>query len=597
MRRVKNLQLAHKDSPPQAGGSLFNHPFSISFLRDLLLSFITVVSFLSCAGQFPLSGGPVDLAPPKIIATYPENNATHFQDQRILLKFDEHVERSSVEGSIFISPYVGALEFDWSGKEVEIRFADRLRDNTTYVVNVGTDVVDLRNRNRMASAYALAFSTGPIIDKGVLEGRVFSEKSGSDLSGIMVFAYRLDTLNPDTLDPKKTRPDYITQTSKLGEFSLRHVSLGRYRVMGVRDEYKNLLYVPEVDEYGMQSSEIILTETDSLRKGINLMLSKEDTTAPRLLKANQINNRMLQLEFSEELLAETVLPQHFVLSDTATGEVKKIYSASLKYPRKNEIILTHDSLQQGPGYKVLVERITDAHHHTISEIARSLVFSSIARQDTGRIAVQTFSISDSLRDVPLEFECRIDFSRPVMRKMDDDFIVLSDSAGNPIPISIFWESDLSLTVRGERELMGMMWYTLNVRMDGLDDVQGVSARPGTQRISFQTIDRERMSSIDGSIEDVNASDPRGSIYIEAMSTSTKKEKPYRTTTNEFGRFVFPKILEGQYVLKAFKDRNGNEKHDVGNVFPYVQAERFAFYPDTLKVRARWPLEGVRLQLK
>src|SRR5260221_3050055 len=119
---------------------------------------------VGCAGQVQPSGGPVDTTPPLIVASYPQPNALRFKDRKILLKFSKYVDRSSVERSIFFSPPAGVPSYDWSGTDVEISFPDTLRQDRTYILTVGTDVVDLRNHNRMASSFASPFSTSEQVD-------------------------------------------------------------------------------------------------------------------------------------------------------------------------------------------------------------------------------------------------------------------------------------------------------------------------------------------------------------------------------------------------------------------------------------------------
>ena len=139
---------------------------------------------IQCAGQIQPPGGPPDTVPPRIIRTLPDSNAVRVQTGSVELEFSEYVDRRSVEESIFISPYVGELQFDWSGTQVTFTFPQSLRRNTTYVVNVGTDVADLRAQNRMSSGFTLAFSTGDSIDQGYISGRVFDRSApltcGSD---------------------------------------------------------------------------------------------------------------------------------------------------------------------------------------------------------------------------------------------------------------------------------------------------------------------------------------------------------------------------------------------------------------------------------
>ena len=53
------------------------------------------------------------------------------------------------------------------------------------------------------------------------------------------------------LNPRKQRPDFITQTGTRGDFSLHHIPVGLYRMIAVKDENRNLLYDPETDEYAL----------------------------------------------------------------------------------------------------------------------------------------------------------------------------------------------------------------------------------------------------------------------------------------------------------------------------------------------------------
>src|ERR1043166_6966101 len=168
------------------------------------------------AGQAHPPGGPAPPPPPAIIESYPLPNALNVRDRKVVLSFSKYVDRSSLERSIFFSPPAGTPSYDWGGTSVEISFPEALRQDRTYILTVGTDVVDLRNHNRMASAFALPFSTGERIDSASIAGVVFSEKP----EGLIVFAYKLDGMMVDTLNPAHTTPDYLAQTGKEGRFTL-----------------------------------------------------------------------------------------------------------------------------------------------------------------------------------------------------------------------------------------------------------------------------------------------------------------------------------------------------------------------------------------
>ena len=120
------------------------------------------------------------------------------------------MDKRTLRDAIFISPYIeGNIELDWSGTSVQIIFPGKLKENTTYVVTIGTDVVDYNNQNRMAEAYTLTFSTGETIDRRVITGKVYDAKP----EGVLIFAYRTFE---DTINPSHTKPDYLSQTGTDG---------------------------------------------------------------------------------------------------------------------------------------------------------------------------------------------------------------------------------------------------------------------------------------------------------------------------------------------------------------------------------------------
>ena len=64
-----------------------------------------------------------------------------------------------------------------------------------------------------------------------------------------------------------------------------------------------------------------------------------------------------------------------------------------------------------------------------------------------------------------------------------------------------------------------------------------------------------------------------------------------------GKFLVDHLPEGKYTMSAFVDADSSGSYTFGKPFPYHVSERFTIYPDTLKVRARWGVEGVVLTLR
>ena len=558
----------------------------------LLASFL----LLSCAGQRAPEGGPIDTEPPVIVTTSPPNYTTRFSGSSISIEFDKYVDHRSVEGAIFISPSLGQLEFDWSGRELEIRFFGTLRRSTTYVVTIGTDVVDLHNRNKMAQSYTLAFTTGEDIDHGAIEGRVFPIKETDPATGVMIFAYKLDGLNSDTLDPRTTQPDYVTQTGKNGSFLLQHLAFGPYRVIAVRDEYKNLLYDPEVDEYGAQSRSIVLTPRDTLTSFVWMRLEKEDTTEVRLIKASSADRRQLMIDFSSPIDTAGLKQEWFHVVDTLTGRQITVQSVCPIFPKLTSVLVVTDTQTAMAGYRIDVSTLRGASGLAMSPAAKSLGFTGANTLDTLGPRIAAFSVGDSAREVDLEPKFALQFSDAVQRRDVAQSISLIDSGKGTIPLRVDWLSDALVEISPLSKLPGKSWFTLRIGMRGIKNLEGRGGRDSLRVYRFQTVDDESFSSIEGTVSDSSSTDAKGGIYLSARNVSRKDPKEYTIRLGGPGPFVLGDILEGKYLLRAYRDRNGDKKFSSGGVFPFHPSERFTEYPDTLRVRARWPLEGVELKL-
>ncbi len=559
--------------------------------------FFFVASLLAgCAGQRGPEGGPIDTEPPVVISTMPSNYTTRFSGQSITIEFDEYVDHRAVEGALFISPSLGPLTFDWSGREVEIGFSEKLRRNTTYVVTIGTDVADLNNRNKMAQAYTLAFTTGEDIDHGAIAGRVYTRQAEDSPQGLTILAYRLKDIKADTLDQRNTRPDYATQTGKNGEFFLKHLAFGSYRVIALRDEYKNLLYDPETDDYGIASGDITLTPQDTLRSNVWMKLVREDTTALRLLKVTAQNQHVLRAEFSSPIGASSISHTWFRICDTGAGRPLAVVAVAPIFPRLTTVLLITGDQTSEMSYRLEVDSLRSESGLGMNPLARSFVFSGSGIPDTLGPVVASCSVADSSRNVELDAPISIHFSLPVRKAEAEQAISFADSGRIPIPHLYQWLSEASVDLKPTELLKSRVWYSVQIRLTGISDLLGKSGKDSLRVFRFQTIDRELFSTIEGAVRDTGSLDVGGPVYVVARNATAKEVKDYVLRLERVGTFILQDIPEGKYFLRAYRDRNGNGRYDPGRVFPYRQSERFTEYADTLKVRARWPLEGVTMWL-
>jgi len=562
------------------------HPASIAC--PLLMALV----FLSCAGQVPPGGGPPDAIPPMVVRTFPDTNAVRVETDRIELEFSEYVERRSLEESIFISPYLGDLEFDWSGSSVTIRFSEKLRKDATYVVNIGTDVVDIRAKNRMGSGFTLAFATGDSIDRGWIGGRVFDPKP----EGVMVFAYALSGINADTLDPARLRPDYIMQTGKNGVFALSNIAFGTYRLFAVRDEYRNLIYDREVDQFGVGREDVTIGPLFPRFEEVRFRLSREDTTRPFVASATATTRRHIDVRFSEAVDSLSISPSSFVVSDTVKAAPVAILTAFSRVGAPAVVgLITKEPMDSAGSYRVWVHAIADRAGNRLDTLHSSAPFSGSSRPDTIRATVTLAELRDSVRGVSPDRSFPMIFSEPVRQEALLHAVALRDSLRRIVPARLRWMNATDALLVPDQSLRSKEWYTLSVLMDSAKDLRGMLYRDSALVVRFETLDLRTTGSIDGTVADEVKQ--AGKYFVTA---STLDQNPVVERTVAIGRpgkFAVDRLPEGRYIVAAYQDIDSTGSYSYGRPFPFVPSERFTVYPDTVKVRARWGVEGVKIDFR
>jgi len=65
------------------------------------------------------------------------------------------------------------------------------------------------------------------------------------------------------------------------------------------------------------------------------------------------------------------------------------------------------------------------------------------------------------------------------------------------------------------------------------------------------------------------------------------------------KYTFSNLSPGLYKLWGFEEINDldGEVYNSGIWSPYQRASKFALYPDTIDVRARWDVEGVNIDFE
>lgn len=181
----------------------------------------------------------MDSIPPRVLGSVPADGATGVQSQEIQIRLDEYVTLDRASEQVLVSPpglsqpIVKAV-----GKKVSVTLNDSLQPNTTYTIYFGDAIRDNNEKNAVKD-YTLSFSTGDKIDSLWLSGRAWFAETLKPAAGVIV------GIHPATAEDSVVSKQpflRIARTDSTGQFAIRHIGEGTYRVYALSDSNRNYTY-------------------------------------------------------------------------------------------------------------------------------------------------------------------------------------------------------------------------------------------------------------------------------------------------------------------------------------------------------------------
>jgi len=548
----------------------------------LLLTFL----FVKCANQLSPGGGEIDTTPPKIIEADPANGTVLYKKNYFEIKFSEYVDKRSVQSAIFISPSMQkGFKYDWSGKTLTVYFKDSLRKNTTYTVAIGTDAKDINNGNKMAEPFAFAFSTGNKIDKGKVAGKIYDDNP----DGVMIFAYQK---NEKEIDPGKQKPDFISQVGKNGKYTLVGLRDSSYEIFAFRDKLKDLLYQRNEDGIGVQFKKVELNEKWSEIDNVDFFLTMEDTIPPKISNVFMKDKSRLAVEFTKTVDSTKLSAKNFYAVDTLSG--KKVFS---KYffkgdSKQNQFyVVFADSLDIKGEWALTAENLEDLR----SNLNKNEKIPFMLRTERDTVRLRIVKVSSDLPEEKVDFEkpeINLNFSNGIDSALVKEKTSVVDVKGESYPFTVKKNDDASFIISVATKLKQNSEYTLKVDLKKYYDVNGNKIDSVFQN-KFTTSGELDFGGASGYVAGV--ADSLSTFVI--LQNAAQKKLSYTQELGKEKTFDFKKVVPGKYLLWGFIDANKNKKYDYGSVKPFVYSEEFKFYPDTLNLRARWPVGDLNISFE
>ena len=153
------------------------------FMLDFRFVIPIVFLLASCAQVGTISGGPKDQQPPRIVSCNPQDGQKNVNTDFIFIEFDEFINLQKPSENIILLP--SNIEYDYmlKGKELQINFKDKLKENTTYSLYLNEAIKDITEGND--SLIQIAFSTGNEIDENEAYFHVFDRNE--EIGGLLTF--------------------------------------------------------------------------------------------------------------------------------------------------------------------------------------------------------------------------------------------------------------------------------------------------------------------------------------------------------------------------------------------------------------------------
>lgn len=562
----------------------------IIFKELIIVTIILSLIFLltDCANIQTPPGGPKDSIPPSVIWGVPLDMTKNFKDKQIEIRFSEWPDRNKVVQNVSISPPV-ELGYSWSGTKLNIEFLNELKPNTTYSFLLGTEYTDLSG-NKPDSAFAITFSTGEKIDSGKINGILLGEK----IDGAYIYAYKTNDKNIDTLNPEITPAEYKTQVGNNGNFTLRALPDGNYRLIAVKTDFKDNLFHPATDFFGTTSQDLTVKDGNASLAKI-ILVKYPDLLNPEIIDFQLAGKKILYFTFSKPLLSNFEVnfdAKAIQIFDSVSGKILPIegYFLDSTFSQRLFVRLS-DTLIPEVQYSFKV--LSDNYFKDTSGVfVKKINYNFSSKQIKSEFQFKLISapFKDSTRAVKPNFNYSFNFNCPVQFDSAQTYFKFSQlNDKSVLPFSVKLISPNSIKLTPDIELLPENWYRIEFMTKNISSIFEEKLKDTIFKYDFQTQDWRTFPKVSGKLLD-----KFGCSQIILQLISSDKAITYTANLNEDKSFSFPYVKPGKYFLRVFCDENKNGTYDFGQAFPYRHSEFFKNFSNEINVQERWDVENIML---
>lgn len=523
------------------------------------LFLVGIFSFNSCARQGSPSGGPKDVTPPKLLGSFPDTLAVNVDPniQEIEIRFDEYIQLKEYNKNVVVSPPFErnptVTPISMAEKSVRIKLRDALLPNTTYSFNFGDAIQDFNENNKLSN-FTYVFSTGSFIDSLSVKGSVFPGTEFELPKKVLVGLYNVDENFNDSVI-LKSKPYYISRVNEKGEYDLKFLKTGKYKLVAFEDKVENTKFDYGKERVAFNSEIIDLTSN----KEVNLKLFDQK---PNYRVADSKQKGYGHIVIRTEGAAEKV---------TITSVNKELSTALYDiHPKQDSVNIWFNPAKEKFENKSERLKFTVQHGEKLDSV--SVLYTAPTKDYKSE-----FKAINETKLAPTQ-DFKIAALAPIKSINKSLINVFKDTV--QIPFDVVVDSIDKQIVRFKFDKNLGENFEVNAYPNAIIDHFDVPN--DTLIYQMKTGKREDYGNLKVNIQNLQDSP----IFLQLI----KKNQKFDVIEEKvgFGReFFFPNINPGDYYLRLYVDDNKNGVWDSGDILSGRQPEPVYIYPSKIVIRAMW----------
>ena len=606
-------------------------------MPKIIFVLLVCLGIYACASTGSPDGGPYDEMPPKFVRATPEPNATNNIRKKISIEFDEFIQLERASEKVIISPpQQETPEVRVNGKRVQVEFFDSLRANTTYTIDFGDAIVDNNEGNPMGN-FSYAFATGDVIDSLQVSGTVLNAENLEPIKGIQVGLHK--NLSDTALTSLPF--DRISRTDSRGEFTIRGIAPGQYRIYALMDGNQNYLFDSKTEAIAFTDSLVIPSSIPSSRQdtvwnekdtaaidtiirvdytrflpdNILLRAFKEEATMQYLRIKERPNTKQFVLAFSAKAdTLPTLKGLNFdekdaFIIEARTGNDSIVYwLKDSTLCEKDTLIIQLDYLATDTLGKLVPQRDTIKLQNKIPR-ARRLAMKEEADKEKEKERRRRERKGDTLsvetEFIPMHFDVSgmLDLNKNLLVNFDEPIVdidtsrihlsVMVDSVWQQAPLLIRPDS----VVPRQYEILAP-WEPgaeYEISIDSLCFKGLYGLYNNKDKKSFKVKKLEDYGTL---YLNIVGAGPHAIVQLLDGADRVVREQAVSSKNTCDFYFLQPST---KYYIRLFNDDNNNGKWDTGNFAEKRQAEEVFYFPKVWEMKANfefeetWDLHAVPLE--